>query len=256
MAKAKQARPKSTKIARRTTARRSARKPVRRAMRSTKPLHEVRFPNESAKYRAKRNELLRAEMDLRTHVERVAALRRKLPLGGEVRDDYVFEGADGSVKLSDLFGKHDTLVLYNFMYGPRMKDACPMCTSMLDSLNGAAAHLTQRVGLAVVAKSPIARIQDFARERGWDQLRLVSSADNSYNRDYQGETADGNQMPMLNVFTLRNGRIHHVWSSEMLFPPPGRGQNHRHVDMIWPLWNVLDLTPDGRGSDWYPRLSY
>jgi predicted dithiol-disulfide oxidoreductase (DUF899 family) len=256
MAKAKQARPKSTKLTRRTTARRSARKPVRRATRSSKPLHGVQFPNESVKYRAKRNELLRAEMDLRTHVERVASLRRKLPLGGEVREDYVFESADGPIKLSELFGKHDTLVLYNFMYGPRMKDACPMCTAMLDSLNGAAEHLGQRVGLAVVAKSPIERIQEFARERGWDQLRLISSADNSYNRDYQGETANGEQMPMLHVFTRRNGKVHHFWGSEMLFPPAVRGQHSRHVDMIWPLWNVLDLVPAGRGSDWYPRLSY
>jgi predicted dithiol-disulfide oxidoreductase (DUF899 family) len=256
MAKAKRARPKSTKIARRTTARRSARKPVRRAVRSSKPLHGVQFPNESVKYRAKRNELLRAEMDLRTHVERVAALRRKLPLGGDVHEDYLFEGTDGPVKLSELFGKHDTLVLYNFMYGPRMKEACPMCTAMLDSLNGAAEHLGQRVGLAMVAKSPIERIQDFARERGWDQLRLVSSADNSFNRDYQGETANGDQMPMLHVFTRRNGKVHHFWASEMLFPPGVRGQHSRHVDMIWPLWNVLDLVPAGRGSDWIPRLSY
>jgi predicted dithiol-disulfide oxidoreductase (DUF899 family) len=256
MAKAKRARPKSTKVMRRTTARRSARKPVRRAVRSSKPLHGVEFPNESVKYRAKRNELLRAEMDLRTHVERVAALRRKLPLGGEVREDYVFEGADGPVKLSELFDKHDTLVLYNFMYGPRMKEACPMCTAMLDSLNGAAEHLGQRVGVAVVAKSPMERIADFARERGWDQMRLVSSADNSFNRDYQGETANGDQMPMLHVFTRRNGKIHHFWGSEMLFPSAMRGQNSRHIDMIWPLWNVLDLVPAGRGSDWIPRLSY
>jgi predicted dithiol-disulfide oxidoreductase (DUF899 family) len=241
---------------RRTTVRRSARKPVRRAVRSSKPLHGVEFPNESVKYRAKRNELLRAEMDLRTHVERVAALRRKLPLGGEVREDYLFEGADGPVKLSELFGKHDTLVLYNFMYGPRMKEACPMCTAMLDSLDGAAEHLGQRVGVAVVAKSPIERIQNFARERGWDQMRLVSSADNSFNRDYQGETANGDQMPMLHVFTRRNGKIHHFWGSEMLFPPAMRGQNSRHIDMIWPLWNVLDLVPAGRGSDWIPSLSY
>lgn len=256
MAKAKQARPKSTKITRRTTVRRSARKPVRRATRSGKALHGVQFPNESVKYRAKRNELLRAEMDLRTHVERVAALRRKLPLGGEVREDYVFESADGPVKLSELFGKHDTLVLYNFMYGPRMKEACPMCTAMLDSLNGAAEHLGQRVGLVAVAKSPIDRIQDFARGRGWDRLRLMSSADNSFNRDYQGETAEGEQMPMLHVFTRRNGKIYHFWGSEMLFPPSARGQHSRHVDMIWPLWNVLDHTPAGRGTDWYPSLRY
>ena len=256
MAQAKRARPTSTKVMRRSTVRRSARKPVRRAVRSSKPLHGVEFPNESVKYRAKRNELLRAEMDLRTHVERVAALRRKLPLGGEVREDYLFEGADGPVKLSELFGKHDTLVLYNFMYGPRMKEACPMCTAMLDSLDGAAEHLGQRVCVAVVAKSPIERIQNFARERGWDQMRLVSSADNSFNRDYQGETANGDQMPMLHVFTRRNGKIHHFWGSEMLFPSAMRGQNSRHIDMIWPLWNVLDLVPAGRGNDWIPSLSY
>ena len=131
-----------------------------------------------------------------------------------------------------------------------------MCTAMLDSLDGAAEHLGQRVGVAVVAKSPIDRIQHFAHERSWDQMRLVSSADNSFNRDYQGETANGDQMPMLHVFTRRNGKIHHFWGSEMLFPSAMRGQNSRHIDMIWPLWNVLDLVPAGRGSDWYPRLSY
>jgi predicted dithiol-disulfide oxidoreductase (DUF899 family) len=166
------------------------------------------------------------------------------------------DGSVRTIKLSELFGKHDTLVAYNFMYGPRMDKACPMCTSLLDSLDGSAHHLREQVGLVVVAKSSIDRIRAFARERGWRHLRLASSAGNSYNRDYQGEGADGSQMPMLNVFVRRNGKIHHFWSSEMLFPPPGRGQNHRHVDMIWPLWNVLDVTPGGRGSDWYPKLSY
>jgi predicted dithiol-disulfide oxidoreductase (DUF899 family) len=265
MARTLRPRPKSTKTVRRTTKRRSAHKPIRRAAGAAKPLHDVRFPNEGTKYRAARNALLRAEMDLRAQVERVAALRRKLPAGGAVAENYVFEEVTGaladdgparSVKMSDLFGNHPVLVAYSFMYGPRMPKACPMCTSMLDSLNGAARHLGERAGLAVIAKSPIDRIRAFARERGWNHLRLLSSAGNSYNRDYQGESADGSQMPMLNVFVRRNGTIHHFWSSEMVFPPPGRGQNHRHVDMIWPLWNVLDLTPEGRGSDWYPQLSY
>jgi len=153
----------------------------------------VRFPGESASYRAAREQLLEAERDLRRHVEQVAQLRRKLPLGGELPEDYAFEegAADladttavSSVELSGLFrnGIH-TLALYSFMYGPQMKQACPMCTSFLDSLNGTAPHAGQRLNLAVVAKSPIGRIREFARGRGWYNLRLLSSARNTYNRD-------------------------------------------------------------------------
>jgi predicted dithiol-disulfide oxidoreductase (DUF899 family) len=226
----------------------------------------VRFPGESASYRAARDELLAAERDLRKQVEQVAQLRRKLPLGGELPEDYAFEeGAANladitavvSVKLSDLFRKGiDTLALYNFMYGPEMKQACPMCTSFLDSLNGTAPHAGQRLNLAVVAKSPIGRIREFARGRGWHNLRLLSSARNTYNRDYHGETADGGQLPMFNVFVRRDGKIYHSYSTELVFAPPEPGQNERHIDMMWPLWNLLDLTPEGRGADWYPRLSY
>ena len=226
----------------------------------------VRFPGESASYRAARDKLLAAERDLRKQVEQVAQLRRKLPLGGELPEDYAFEeGAANladttavvSVKLSDLFRKGiDTLALYNFMYGPEMKQACPMCTSFLDSLNGTAPHAGQRLNLAVVAKSPIGRIREFARGRGWHNLRLLSSARNTYNRDYHGETADGGQLPVFNVFVRRDGKIYHSYSTELVFAPPEPGQNERHIDMMWPLWNLLDLTPEGRGADWYPRLSY
>ena len=224
-------------------------------------MHTIRFPNETPQYRKARNELLEAEKDLRQEVERVAALRRKLPLGGAVPQDYVFdEGEEGKarpVKLSELFepGK-DTLVAYSFMYGPEMKRACPLCTSILDSLDGAAPHVSQRVNVAVVAKSSIARIREFARERGWRRLRLLSSAGNPYNRDYHGEKADGAQIPAMNVFVKRDGQVHHFWNSELFYAPAEGGQDARHVDLIWPLWNVLDLTPEGRGVDFYPRLSY
>jgi len=226
----------------------------------------VRFPGESADYRAARDKLLAAERDLRQHVEQVAELRRKLPLGGELPENYAFEegAADLAdmavvvpVKLSALFREGlDTLALYNFMYGPAMKQACPMCTSFLDSLNGAAPHAAQRLNLAVVAKSPIGRVREFALGRGWHNLRLLSSAGNSYNRDYHGETADGGQMPVLSLFVRRDGRIYHSYSTELVFAPPEPGQNQRHIDMMWPLWNLLDLTPEGRGADWYPRLTY
>jgi predicted dithiol-disulfide oxidoreductase (DUF899 family) len=226
----------------------------------------VRFPGEGASYRAAREELLAAESDLRRRVEQVAELRRELPLGGELPEDYAFEeGAAGladstglvSVKLSDLFREGiDTLALYSFMYGPAMKQACPMCTSFLDSLNGTAPHAGQRLNLAVVAKSPIGRIREFAYGRGWRNLRLLSSAGNTYNRDYHGENAAGGQMPVFNLFVRRDGTIYHSYATELVFRPADAGQNQRHIDMLWPLWNLLDLTPEGRGSNWFPRLAY
>ena len=217
----------------------------------------VQFPGESAEYRAARDKLQAAERELRHHVEEVARFRRELPLGGEVREDYAFDEGERTVKLSELFRDGlDTLALYSFMYGPAMKQPCPMCTSFLDSLNGTAPHATQRINLAVAAKSPIARIREFARGRGWNNLRMLSSAGNTYNRDYHAETPAGDQLPVMSVFVRRDGRIHHSYSTELLYSPPDAGQNERHIDMMWPLWNLLDLTPEGRGSNWFPKLTY
>ena len=167
------------------------------------------FPNEPKPYRVARKRLLRAEI----------ALRRKLPAGGKVPQDYVFEEGDPprAVKLSELFGERDTVVAYSFMYGPQMAKACPMCTSMLDGLDGNAQHIAQRANLVVIAKSPIARILDYARGRSWSNLRLLSSAGNSYNADYLGEAADASQLPMLNVFARRKGAMRHFYGTELLF---------------------------------------
>jgi predicted dithiol-disulfide oxidoreductase (DUF899 family) len=224
---------------------------------ATKP-HELRFPNESAAYRRSRNALLEAEMALRREVEAVAAKRRALAPGGELPQDYVFEeGEDGAkVRLSELFGDKPTLLVYNYMYGPKMERPCPSCTSILDSLDGAVQHVAQRANLVAVAKSPIARFRAFARERGWTRLRLLSSAGNSYNADYHGENAEGSQRPMLNVFTRRGGVVRHVYGTELAFAPPEPGQDPRHVDLIWPLWGLLDFTPEGRGAEFRPKLSY
>lgn len=223
--------------------------------------HSVRFPGESESYRAARNELLAAEIQLRSSIEAVARKRRDLPLGGELAEDYVFdEASDGSerkVRLYELFeeGK-DTLIIYSFMYGPQMARPCVMCTSILDALDGEAPHVMQRASLAVVAKSPIARIMEFANGRGWRNLGLLSSADNTYNHDYHAESSEGDQLPALNVFVRRDGAIHHFYNTELLYVPFEPGQDGRHVDLIWPLWNLFDLTPEGRGEKWYPRLSY
>ena len=247
--------------------RRSALKRKTAAKRKSAPkaLHAERFPNESGAYRKARNKLLEAEIALRRNVESVASLRRKLPLGGTIPKDYEFEegGVDiddtdtvRRVKMSDLFERDGSLVVYNYMYGPAMAKPCPMCTSIVDALNGTAQHAGQRVNVVVVAKSPIQRIRAFARERGWKNLRLLSSANNSYNIDYHGEDADGSQNPALNVFARTNGGIRHTWGSELMFAPADAGQNPRHVDMMWPLWNLFDYTPEGRGKDWYPKLAY
>jgi predicted dithiol-disulfide oxidoreductase (DUF899 family) len=240
----------------------------------------VVFPGESAEYRAARNRLLEQEIELRRAMETVAVARRRLPPGGVVPHDYVFQGQgpDGGVtdvRLSQLFalGK-DSLVIYSMMFprargddspGPAIgqtallplaEGPCPSCTAFLDQLDGAAEHASQRVNLAVVAKAPIERVLTFAAERGWRRLRLLSSAGTTYNRDYLAETPDGEQQPMLNVFHRDGQAIRHFWGSELFHAPADAGQDPRHVGTLESLWNLFDLTPEGRGTDWYEQLSY
>jgi predicted dithiol-disulfide oxidoreductase (DUF899 family) len=240
----------------------------------------VTFPGESATYRQARDELLEREIELRRVTEEVAAARRRLPSGGVVPVDFVFQGTgtDGfstDVRLSELFapGK-DSLAIYTFMFprdpddkrpGPdvgqstslRLEDGpCPSCAALLDQLDGAAEHIEQRVNFAVIAKAPLAPILTFAKERGWRHLRLLSSATNTYNRDYLGETAEGVQRPMLNVFHREDEVIRHFWGSELLYAPTEPGQDSRHTGTIEPLWNLFDLVPEGRGADWDEQLSY
>jgi predicted dithiol-disulfide oxidoreductase (DUF899 family) len=220
------------------------------------------FPNESAAYREAREELLTAEIELRRQTERVALQRRNLPLGGVVADDYVFDGVDGPERLSDLFvGGKDTLYLYSFMFlpdenGVPLARACPSCTSIIDSLDGAIPHLTQRINVAVAAKVPIEQFTAHAATRAWRHARLISSAHTTYNHDYQAETDAADQLPVATVFLRRDGAIHHSWSSELLTAPRDPGEDPRHVDYMWPVWTVLDLTPEGRGTGWGPSLQY
>ena len=224
-----------------------------------------RFPGESAEYRRARNRLLQAEVKLRRQIEAVAAQRRELPLGGTVRTDYEFEAAgprDGEtrrVRLSELFAPGQrTLFLYNFMF-PESVDSmtpCPSCTSIIDAVDGAARHVTQRIGFAVVAKAPIAKFREHARRRGWQHAQLLSSAHNDFNRDYLAEAENGQQFPLAHVFIKRGKKIHHSWSSELWFAKADPGQDMRHVDFMWPMWSIFDCTPEGRGKSWGPRLEY
>jgi len=240
----------------------------------------VTFPGESEEYRAARNRLLEEEIELRRTMESVAARRRELPPGGEAPEDYVFQwaGPQGSatdVRLSDLFepGK-DSLAIYSFMFPrdpsderpgpdagqtaalPLAEGPCPSCVALLDQLDGAAEHATQHVNFVVVAKAPLPRVLAFARERGWRRLRLLSSAGNTYNRDYHAETLEGDQRPMLTVFHRDGGVIRHFWSSELFYGPWDPGQDPRHVGTLEPVWNLFDLTREGRPADWDEQLSY
>ena len=240
----------------------------------------VTFPGETSEYRAARDELLEREVELRREMEAVAAARRALPPGGLVPEDYVFQGAaaDGTttdIRMSELFAPgRNSLVIYNFMFprvasddrpGPRTgesadlplaKSPCPSCTSLLDQLDGAADHVAPLVNLVAVAKAPFDHVQTFARERGWHRLRVLSSAQNTYNRDYHGESAEGDQIPMLNVFTRDGDTIRHFWGAELLYAPSDPGQDPRHVGTIEPVWNIFDLTREGRSPDWIEQLEY
>jgi predicted dithiol-disulfide oxidoreductase (DUF899 family) len=240
----------------------------------------IKLPGESQEYRAARDRLLEQEIELRRTMEAVAAARRALPPGGPVTKDYVFQGAGANgapteVRLSELFapGK-DSLVIYSFMFPrdpgdespgptsgqtaelPLAEGPCPSCTALLDQLDGAAEHASQHVNLAVVAKAPLARLLAFAEERGWRRLLLLSSAGNTYNADYFAETLDGAQRPMLTVFHRDEHAIRHFWSSEMLYAPQDPGEDPRHVGTIEPLWNLIDLTPEGRPAGWYEQFRY
>jgi predicted dithiol-disulfide oxidoreductase (DUF899 family) len=222
----------------------------------------VRWPNESPEYRAARDELLQAEVALRRQEEAVAELRRALPLGGRLEQDYELDAPSGPVRFSELFAdRKDTLYLYSFMFIPGeqglpLEVACPSCTSIIDGLDGALWHLLDRVNVAIVAKAPIEQFAAWGSERGWRFAPLYSSARSSFNRDYNAESEEGGQLPVAHVFTRAGGVIHHRWSSELVAAPRDDGQHPRHVDYMWPIWKVLDLIPEGRGVDWQPRWQY
>jgi predicted dithiol-disulfide oxidoreductase (DUF899 family) len=220
----------------------------------------MNWPNESKEYRSARDELLQAEIALRRQEEAVAAQRRALPLGGEVPEDYVFDGVDGPVRMSELFGDKDTLYLYNFMYRPGEKGLtferpCPACTSIIDAVDGAARHLTHTVAFAVIAKVPLERFGAWGETRGWRFARLLSSENNTYNRDYNAEDENEMQRPVASVFTKRDGAMRHFWSCELMSAPRDPGEDPRHVDYMWPFWTMQDRTPQGRTVS-EPKVEY
>ena len=213
------------------------------------------YPGDSVEYREARVALLAEEIELRRHIERVAAQRRALPPGGAPRE-YRFEDENGkTVGLADLFGTHDTLVTYFWMYGPQRERPCPMCTSFLGSVDVPVRDIEQRVAFAVLGRSSVARQLAFARERGWTNLTFYATVGDDFARDYRGLGPDGSEWPALDVWVKRDGEVRHFWAAEM-GGTQDPGQDPRGAPDIAPLWNLLDLTPRGRGEDWYPKLDY
>src|SRR5579885_403847 len=214
----------------------------------------VRFPNESEEYRRARQALLVEEIELRRHIERVAELRRALPPGGEVTGNFRFVGEHGETDFVGLFGAKQTVVIYSWMFGPQRARPCPMCTALLSALDGEARDIEQNVALAVTARSSIDRMVAFKYERGWQHLKLYSDVSGDYTRAYVNP--DDGDTPAFNGFTRRDGTIRHFWAGEMFAVPPDPGQDPRGAPDLMPLWNVLDLTPEGRPPTWYPKLEY
>jgi predicted dithiol-disulfide oxidoreductase (DUF899 family) len=231
------------------------------------------FPNESTEYRAARDRLLADELSLRRQMEAVSETRRALPPGGAVTEDYVFEtidvdGAIARVRLSELFGDHDAILMDQMMF-PRwstddrapaasgetakltLKDQpCPSCTALVDQLNAAAPHFEAAGGrFYVVAKTGIKNLAALARDRGWTNLRLLSSAGTSFRQDYKSENENGEQLPVTTVFKRDpDGTVRHFWTSELIWSDGDPGQDPRAQGTIEPFWNMLDLTPGGRGN--------
>ena len=204
---------------------------------------ELRYPNETREYRDARDALLKEEQELVDKVKAVAAKRRTLPLGGELKQDYVFEWAnDGKVgqrvRFSELFGDKNSLLLYSFMFGPNWDHPCPSCTSLVDGFDRTSYQVTRNAAFAAIAKAPASRINAWAKERGWSQIALLSGFESPYQADYKCQRdTDDMQLPVMHAFTKRDGKIFHFWGTEL---------PSNHVDTVWAYWNLMDFTPEGR----------
>jgi predicted dithiol-disulfide oxidoreductase (DUF899 family) len=218
---------------------------------------------ETSEYTARREDLRLAEIDLMRQREHVASLRRQLPAGSLV-DDYVFEegplkladgdGPTNSVRLSELFSSPErSLIIYHLMYGKGQDSPCPMCTMWVDGFNAVADHLAPNVDLAIAAAADVPTLRAFARSRGWDRLRLLSCGDNTFKYDLGSEDSVGAQDSAISVFSLdAAGSPHHFYTTH---PSMSDEINQRGIDLLCPVWHLLDLTVQGRG-DWYAQLHY
>lgn len=215
------------------------------------------FPGESTDYAKAREALLAAEIEARRVLTRLTERRMALPPGPLVEKDYRFRDADGrEVRLAELFGEHDTLITYLWMYGPDRERPCPMCTDTLAGIDGVARNVTERAALKVLGRSPVSRQLAFARERGWTNLEFAETIGDDYARDTKALAANGDEYPSFVVYKRDGGAVRVFYAAEMPMAAADPGQDPRGPVDLSPLWNILDHTPEGRGTDWYPKLDY
>ena len=215
------------------------------------------FPGESDAYRAARRDLLRKEIEFRRSMTDLTEQRMRLPQGPVIAKAYRFKDESGAeLSLRDLFGEKETLVAYFWMYGPQRQRPCPMCTNLLGALNGNGADIAQRVSLKILGRSPVERQLAFAKERGWRYLDFMQTVGDDYANDLGLINPDGSENPSLVVFKREGDVVRLFWASEMSLEMADPGQDPREAPDLAPLWSVLDLTPEGRGTDWYPTLEY
>lgn len=214
------------------------------------------FPNESSEYRRARTALLAEEIELRRQIQRVAAMRRKLPPGSEPKDYRFLDENGEEVRLADMFGRHDTLFTYFWMYGPERSRPCPMCTSFVGSLDIPAIDIQQRLSIAIIGRSPVARQLAFARERGWRNLKFYQTVGDDFPRDYRALSPEGDEGAAVLVWQRIDGKVHLSWAAEGGEATADPGFDPHLAPDPTPLWTILDWTPAGRGTDWYPKLEY
>ena len=215
------------------------------------------FPGESDDYAKAREALLAEEIEVRRHLTRLAEQRQALPPGPVVEADYRFVDGNGEeVTLLDLFGDHDTLITYFWMYGPHRERPCPMCTNFLGGANGNANDVKQRAAFKILGRSPVERQRAFAVERGWRDLEFVQTVGDDYANDLGLLDDEGNESPALVVYQKDGDQVRLFWSAEMPAEAADPGQDPRTAPDVAPLWLLLDLTPEGRGTDFYPRVEY
>lgn len=213
------------------------------------------FKNESDAYANARRELLAAEIDARRVLTALAEKRRALPPGPVVRADWCFKDASGAdLRLSDLFDDHRTLITYFWMYGPERERPCPMCTDTLSGLNGVVRQVMKRAAFKILGRSSVARQLEFARERGWTDLQFVHTVGDDYASDLGLLLDDGTEAPAFTVYQREGDVVRVFYNSEMPIEAADPGQDPRGPTDLSPLWNVLDHTPEGRGTDWRPGL--
>lgn len=232
--------------------------PPKDALKSAREMAEalpIRWDGESADYRQARTALLAEEIELRRQIQRVAAHRRALPAGPVARDYRFLDEQGNELGLVDLFGRHDTLFTYFWMFGPQRARPCPMCTSFIGSLDVPLPDIEQRLALAIIGRSPVARQLAFARERGWQHLKFYQTIGDDFARDVHALTDDG-EGAAVTVWRRKGDEVRLFWAAEGGAETADPGFDPHLAPDPTPLWNILDWTPEGRGTDWYPSLDY